>query len=205
MSHSSSIHHSSFLWRLIETALVLGVFALQGATPVPDVNEPCYLGKAIHFWTPDWAKGDFFLEAADARQVFYFTFGWLAIWLSPPALAWTGRWLTWALLAWSWQRLSFAVLPRAWWSVLSAALLVCLADRCHAAGEWIVGGVEAKGFAFALMFFGLEAIIAGRWNRAWLLLGASSMFHVLVGGWSAVAAAAVWLAEGSDRKKRRYR
>ena len=28
------------------------------------------------------------------------------------------------------------------------------------AGEWVIGGVEAKGFAFVLVFLGLEAFVA---------------------------------------------
>jgi len=179
-----------------EIALVFCVFFIQGAYPVPDVNEPYYLGKAIHRWNPDWAPGDFFLDTADAHHVFNYTFGWLSLWLSPVALAWCGRILTWGLLAWAWQRLSYAVVPRPWLSILTAALLVALIDRCNMAGEWIVGGVEAKGFAYVLVFLGLEALVRDRWNRAWLLLGAASAFHVLVGGWSVVAAALVWLFSG---------
>jgi hypothetical protein len=200
---ASSIHHSSFMIHtapvLAEIALVFAVFFMEGASPVPDVNEPYYLGKAIHYWNPDWARGDFFLSSKDTHEVFYYTFGWASLWLPPPALAWFGRILTWGLLAWAWRRLSFALLPRRWCSILTAALLVCLIERCNMAGEWVVGGVEAKGFAFVLVFLGLEALVRGRWNRAWLLLGAASAFHVLVGGWSVVAAGLAWLMLGSDR------
>ena len=66
------------------------MFAIQGAWPVPDVNEPYYLGKAIHYWNPDWLRGDFFMESADTHKVFYFTFGWLSLWLGPVAL-WLDR------------------------------------------------------------------------------------------------------------------
>ncbi len=184
---------------LVEVLLVLAVFFVQGAVPVPDVNESYYLGKAIHYWNPDWIRGDSFLESKDSHTVFYFTFGWLSLWLSPTVLAWTGRVLTWGLLAWAWRRLSLAVVPRRWFCVLSAALLVCLIERCHMAGEWLVGGVEAKGFAFVLVLLGLEAMVRGRFNRVWLLLGAASAFHVLVGGWSVVAAAAAWLLSSKDR------
>lgn len=183
----------------IEIALVFVVFSIQGAWPVPDVNEPYYLGKAIHFWNPNWARGDFFLETADAHQVFYLTFGWLALLLSPVALAWFGRILTWGLLAWAWQRLSRSVVPRRGWAILTAAIFVATLDRYHMAGEWVVGGVEAKGFAFVLVFFGLEALVRNRWNRVWILLGAASAFHVLVGGWTVLAAGAAWLFAGGDR------
>ena len=177
---------------LAEIVLIFAVFAIQGAWPVPDVNEPYYLGKAIHYWNPDWLHGDFFMESPDTHKVFYFTFGWLSLWLPPVALAWTGRVLSWALLAWAWRRLSFAIVPRAWWSVLTAALFGCLMERCQMAGEWVIGGVEAKPFAYVFVLLGIESLVRDRWNRALLLFGAAAAFHVLVGGWAAVAAGIVW-------------
>jgi len=184
---------------VLEIALVFAVFLIQGAAPVPEVNEPYYLGKAIHFWNPDWVRSDFFLDTADTHIVFYLTFGWLALALSPQVMAWTGRLLTWALLAWAWRRLSYALVPRPWFAVLTAALWVLLIERCHMAGEWVIGGVEAKGFAYVLVLLGLEALVHNRWNRVWLLLGAASAFHVLVGGWSVVAAGWAWLAQGGEK------
>jgi hypothetical protein len=35
----------------------------------------------------------------------------------------------------------------------------------------------------------------GCWNRVWVFLGAASAFHVLVGGWSMVIAAGMWLMD----------
>ena len=176
----------------------------QGAWPTPEVNEPNYLGKAIHFWNPAWGANDFFLGTADTHWVFYFTFGWLSRWLGPTALAWFGRTLTWVLLAWAWRRLSFAVAPRPWLAPVTAALLAAMIQHGNLAGEWIIGGVEAKGFAFVLVFLALEALARDRWNRAWLLLGAASAFHVLVGGWATLATAIVWALsrwEGRSRCK----
>jgi len=184
---------------VVEVGLVLLVFFLQGAWPVPDTNEAHYLSKAVHYWNPDWVPADAFLDSDDTHQVFYFTFGWLSLWLQPVALAWTGRLLCWGLMAWAWWRLSFALLPRRWLSILTAAVFVCLQSRFQLAGEWVVGGVEAKGFAYALVLFGLESLVRGRWNRVWLLLGGASAFHVLVGGWSVVAAALAWGMLGKDR------
>lgn len=184
---------------LVEVLLVFAVFFLQGAWPVPDVNEPYYLGKAIHFWNPDWVPGDFFLQTADTHEVFYFTFGWLSLWLPPLVLAWVGRLLTWGLLAWAWRRLSVALVPRRGMAVLTAVLAVGAIERLHMAGEWMIGGVEAKGFAFVLVLLGMEAIVRNRFCRAWLLLGGAAAFHVLVGGWAVVAAGAAWVAAGKDR------
>ena len=96
---------------LAEIALVFAVFFVQGAWPAPDVNEPYYLGKAIHFWNPtgpgqisSWTRptptGSSTSPSAGCR------------WGSRrPALAWVGRLLTWGLLAWSWRRLSWPSCP----------------------------------------------------------------------------------------------
>ncbi|HEV2971575.1 MAG TPA: DUF6798 domain-containing protein [Pirellulales bacterium] len=187
-------------WRaVVEVLLIFLVFSLHGAWPVPDVNEPHYLSKARHYWDPNWCSNDFFVNTADAHQVFYWTFGWLTRCLPLDQVAWLGRFLTWGLLAWAWRRLSWAVLPRAWLAVLAAELFVMLNENAHMAGEWVIGGVEAKGFAYVLVLLGLEAIVRGRWNRAWLLLGGASCLHVIVGGWATVAAGLAWLTAGDDR------
>jgi len=185
--------------RLAELVGVFVIFFLQGAWPVPDTNEPHYLGKAIHYWNRDWIPEDFFLDSPDAHDVFYFTFGWLARYLPPPVLAWVGRVVTWAWLAWAWQRLSWAVLPRPGYAVLSAALLATLTERAHMAGEWLIGGVEAKGFAWALVLMGLERLLRTRWNEALACFGAGTSFHALVGGWGGVAAGLTWLLAGKHR------
>ena len=179
----------------VEWALVFLVFFVHAGWAAPEVNEPHYLGKAKHYWNPEWCPTDFFLNTADAHEVFYFAFGWLTMWLPLPAVAWCGRVLVWGLLAWAWQRLSKA-LDLGWlYSVLSAALFVALNDRFHMAGEWVVGGVEAKGFAWALVFFGLARLIRGDYLWALVLMGGATAFHVIVGGWALVAVGLVWIAD----------
>lgn len=176
-----------------EVLLIFLIFFIHAAWPVPDVNEAHYLSKARHYWNPDWCQRDFFCTSADAHEVFYWTFGWLTLWLPLPAVAWTGRLLTWGLLAWAWRRLSTTLVAVPLAPVLSAGLFVALLDHGSMAGEWVVGGVEAKGFAFILGLLGIEAVVRDRWNRAWIWLGLASAFHVLVGGWLVATAGFAWL------------
>ena len=182
-----------------EVGLIFLVFFIHAGWLPPTANEPHYLSKAKHYWNPEWCARDFFLNSADAHQVFYWTFGWLSLWLPFPALAWTGRLLTWALLAAGWRTMSWAIVPTPLCSVLSAGLFVALNDRLNMAGEWVVGGVEAKGFAYAFVLFALAAITRNRWSLGWLLLGIASSLHVLVGGWSTLAAAVAWLSSPRER------
>jgi len=179
-----------------EWVVVLAVFAWQGAWPVPDVNEPYYLGKAVHFWNPEWCPRDDFFATGDAHEVFYFTFGWLSLFLPLPVLAWTGRVVTWALLAAGWCFFARRLGLRGWTLVLSAILFAAFQERLAMAGEWVIGGVEAKGFAYAIVLFGLGMLAAGRWRASLVLLGLATAFHVLVGGWSLVAIVLVRLMNG---------
>jgi len=184
----------------LEIALIFLVFFVHGGAPTPHLNETYYLTKAKHYWAPEWCAGDMFLESADAHLVFYWTVGWLAEFFSLPTVAWIGRVAAWGLLAWSWQRLSSRVTRQPLAAVLSAALMVWLVGEMNFAGEWVVGGVEGKCFAYACVFAALTPLAEGRWRRAWPWFGLAGAFHVLVGGWSAMAAALVWLLERREER-----
>ncbi|MGC4004126.1 MAG: hypothetical protein QM811_13805 [Pirellulales bacterium] len=181
------------IWMCAATFLV---FAAHGAWPTPDSNEANYLGKAKHYWNPEWCGQDFYFQSADAHPVFYWTFGWLTLLMPLPAVAWIGRIAVWIGLAIGWQRLSSQLLRRIEFGPLAAATFVLLAERCHMAGEWVVGGIEGKSIAFVFIFFGLAELAAGRWTRVFPLFGAAAAFHVLVGGWAVVAALAAWTVVG---------
>ncbi len=183
------------LW--LELGLVFLVFFVAGSDAAPHRNEAHYLTRLKHFWDPGWCAGDLFLESPDAHFTVVWLFGWVTRFASLEATAWIGRVLTWGLLAWGWTRLARLAAPRPWIAPLTAALFVTLTEQTHLAGEWVIGGFEAKCVAYAFLFFGLADWITGRWNRVWILLGIASAFHALVGGWSVVALLGVWaIAEG---------
>ena len=79
-----------------------------------------------------------------------------------------------------------------WLCVVTAGLFLLLVDKCHLAGEWVIGGVEAKSFAFPFVFWALAAMLNGRWRISWILVGVASAFHVLVGGWTCLAMLCVY-------------
>lgn len=192
---------SSILERALSVGAIWLLFGLLASAPPPDVNEAHYLAMARHHWDPSFCPQDFFLSSGEAHGAFYFFFGGVTTLCSFSSAAWIGRLLVWGLLAWSWERLSQAVLPGRWIPLLSAALFACLLQRGHMAGEWVLGGVEAKGFAYAFVFLGLEAVVIGRWQRAWPLWGLAASCHVLVGGWAVVAGLLAWAMSGHDRPR----
>ncbi len=185
--------HGGFAW--FEWAVILAVFFVVGGAPPPHVNETHYLTKAKHYWNPSYCPGDFFLNSADPHLAFYWTFGWVTRVASLPATAWIGRFVAWALIAAAWLRMSLAVVAVPWTAALSAAAWVALVERANFAGEWVVGGVEGKCFAYALVFFGLAAMFRGEWRSPWIWFGAGSALHVLVGAWAVLGGFAVLLTE----------
>jgi len=176
--------------------LVAGYSFLR--VPVPGVNEPHYLAKAKAFWNPDWCAGDLFLESSSPHRAFYLTIGWLTQHFTLAETAIIGRCAALAVVAWGWRHFCFALGFRVRGSLASMGILLLLQTLGSWSGEWLIGGVEAKVFAYGLVFAGLGAFVSGRSTPAAIWLGLATTMHPLVGGWATVAvivAAAVdhWL------------
>ena len=100
----------------------------------------------------------------------------------------------WGALAVGWRELTAAA-GLAWvGQVASAVAFVLLMTWGHLSGEWVVGGTEAKVPAYACVMWGLGRLLRHDWPAAWLALGVGGAFHILVGGWSLLAAGLVRLS-----------
>ncbi len=186
--------------RTVTTIIVItAIFAAAGAWPVPDVNEAVYLTKAKHAGDHSWIAGDFFLESKDAHGIFFVVLGPLAARLPLELTAWIGRIFGWLALAIGFRHLASATVTDASWSTWRRAWATCAAAaifslalrQTHAAGEWVIGGCEAKVFAWAFVLAGLGSLVRGSFAWAWCLCGAGAAFHPIVGGWALLAATAV--------------
>lgn len=180
-----------------EILAILLVFAAAGAWPAPDVNETVYLTKARHRGDPAWAAGDWFLETPDAHGVFNLIVGPLVASLPLEQAAWAGRWLGWLALACGFRHAVAPLIDRSSGRVVAAALFSLAVRTTTASGEWVIGGCEAKVFAWAAVFAALGEVACGRLAWAWLPLGAATAVHPIVGGWGLVAVmlAAWWRGE----------
>lgn len=185
----------------VEILAITAIFAAAGAWPVPDVNEAVYLTKARHAADPSWIAGDFFLETKDAHGIFYVVLGPLAASLPLETTAWIGRIAGWLGLAIGFRHLAAATVTDASWSewrgtwakLVAAAIFSFALRHTHAAGEWVIGGCEAKVFAWAFVLGGLGELVRGRFTWAWCLCGVGTAFHPIVGGWAMLAATTVRL------------
>lgn len=178
--------------------LMLLMFVYAGDLP-PMVNEAHYLVKAKNFWQPEWCASDLFASSAKAHTTFYAVFGWPLLWCSFETTAWLGRLVGWAMLALGLQRLCHRLYRSPLTSLGVAVIWIAGIEYGNLAGEWVVGGIEAKVPAYGFVLFAMAELADRRWYRVWLLLGGASAFHVLSGGWSVVAAMLVWWV--TERKR----
>jgi hypothetical protein len=184
------------LWdRIVRTApLFVALWAMLAIVsflrvPIPGINEPHYLAKARAFWNPGWCAGDLFLESASPHQAFYLLIGWMTRFLTLGQTALVGRIAALAIVAWGWLRLTRSLEFSACRSKASLVVVLLLQSLGSWSGEWLVGGVESKVFAYGLAFAGLGAFVARRSTAAGVWLGLATTMHPLVGGWSIAAAA----------------
>lgn len=168
------------------------IFLLVGEA-APGVNESHYLPKAKHAWDTSFAPGDLFLESHDSHLLASLSAGIPAQTLPLAVVAWCGRVISWGFLSLAWISLSRSL--KLHWMVTPIALGAWIvATRAgHWAGEWAVGGFEAKAIAYPCVLLGIAAAIEDRWGRAWIWLAAAVAWHPVVGGWAGLSVGIVWL------------
>jgi hypothetical protein len=168
------------------TWLVFLIYSFCHA-PIPAVNEPHYLTKAKHYWDTNWCAGDFFLESANTHLVFYQTVGWLTQFFSLFATAVLARLIGYGLLAYGWNSLATRIVGDRHAGVISSILFLLFASIGNLSGEWVVGGIESKVFAYAFVLIGFSQAFSQRWIFSGASFGLAVAFHPLVGLWNAVA------------------
>ncbi|QDT14784.1 DUF6798 domain-containing protein [Alienimonas californiensis] len=171
-------------------------------SPVPGVNEPQYLGKALHLVDPSFCPGDFFLDSSDPHGVFGLLCGPVADGFGLPAAALFGRATGLALLACGWTLLATRVIGTPWAAPLSGAAFLAAAAVGNLSGEWLVGGAEGKVFSYGFLLLGLAWGLERRWLPAAAAAGAAVSFHPVVGVWGAACGAFAAAALAGARRWR---
>lgn len=175
-------------------------------------NEAVYLISSrqlidASFLSNDWAAG-----AKPDQMVFGFAFSLLIapLWIllkSPILVALAARFLTWSFLLYGLVNLS-KQLQIKWFAFSAGIVLWVLSYQSVAAFEWVFGGAEQKCFGYGFLFLALAYVMERKVVRAALCCSASIYFHILVGGYGAMALsfamAVCWQKYGFKRLLRFY-
>ena len=156
-------------------------------------NEADVLPFARHQFDHDWIPGDWYLNLDIGYRAFFdYAFGWLYSQTNLLTTLVIGRCLTYVLFAILAVRLFRLLdLPLLWMLIL---LAYYLPNYQVAAGEWMIGGLETKPFAYLALLWALDQGFRKRLGWAWFALGAALSFHLLIGvygalGWGLAMAA----------------
>ena len=173
---------------LVTASVFLSFFAYSALqAPVPGPNEPHYLCKARAYWDSSFCPDDVFLESANAHNVFYQVIGPFTLVLSLEQAAWLGRVIGYGLLAIGWTACLRCLTGHDRHALWTAWVFLACASFGNLSGEWMVGGLESKVFAYAFLLWGIARLVQRRWHSAAALFGLSVSFHPVVGVWGVIA------------------
>lgn len=155
---------------------------MQG-TPVPDFAEPTYLVTAYRTVHPGFLAADWTYGAPQPRLTVYNIVAGLPMAVLPmEAVGWLGRLAIWTAILVAAFRIGrrLDLTPASVGVVL--ILWLALSQTAEAVGlGWPLRGLNPSAIAFALGFWALEGLLAGRLIRAGICLGLSVAVHQSAG------------------------
>lgn len=166
-------------------------------------NEHDVLPFARQFVDRSWLPGDWYLNLGIAyRQLFNYICGNLIAWSGFLDGAYIGRLIAYLLLALA--LFVFLRTIRLRFSLGLIVVLVFLGNQSLIAGEWIVGGVDTKTFAYAFAILSLSSFLKRKYLAGFAFAGAALSFHMLIGIYALICTAtAVLFTYNSWRKELR--
>ena len=175
--------------------------SLQFVNAVPTANEENYFTLAKQFYQPDWMPQVWqFTEFAGTRLLYQYISGFFLSFMSFEAFAFTARLISIPLLLWPLLKI-FRLLGLNFISQLLVLLIYIFLGQSFFAGGWIIGGFEAKTFAYVLVLAALYQLLLGKENYAIVFAALGTLFHVLVGGWFTIAMGIFFLVTRYPFKK----
>lgn len=154
------------------------------------VNEVDVLPLAKQHIDFNWVPYDWYLnQPVGYRYLFEVLFGRMIAAWGFLATSIVGRLLCYLLVASGLVLIGQTLKLRS--PLLLLAVAMFLVNNHHqgiAASEWIIGGLEAKAVSYGFVLLGIWSLLEHHYCRMALLLGIATSFHVLVGGWTFLAA-----------------
>jgi hypothetical protein len=178
-------------WNLSSNAWIVQIIAVMALICLKELlhdnmsmsnNDLDVLPLAKQYVYPNWIPGDWYLNQPPGyRLLFQALMGRLIGSWGFLSSSIAGRLFCYSLMAWG-----LVIIGRKLGLSLPLQLLAVglfLKQQTIAAGEGIVGGVEAKAFSYAFLLLAMGLMLSRRYRLMAFLLGLATSFHVLVGGY----------------------
>lgn len=95
------------------------------------------------------------------------------------------RVIIWSFQIWALSKLT-KTLGLKWWAFIFF-IIIWLNVPTRLAGEWVIRSAESKPVAYGFIFLSINALLNDELKKSGIFSGIAVSFHVLAGGWSAVA------------------
>lgn len=108
---------------------------------------------------------EIFLETPDAHRLFFLVMGPVCQSVPLETAAWIGRVAGWGVLAIAVVHAARSVGLMSWGVILAGAMYSLAVRHTTVSGEWVIGGCEAKVFAWALVLWAVGDVARGKFSR----------------------------------------
>lgn len=154
-------------------------------TGIMSDNEVGKLMLAKQFVFPDWLPNDWYLSQPQKYQaLFQLFFGQSILNIGFVATSILGRLIYYSLIALGLVLIAKEIQLRLLGLVIALILFLLSHQGVAIAGEWMIGGLETKGFAYGLILIAIWLAMKQRYVWMTASLGLATSFHILVGGYA---------------------
>ncbi|BAY79083.1 hypothetical protein NIES25_55650 (plasmid) [Nostoc linckia NIES-25] len=180
-------------WLVLEIIAVLALLCVRNLlSDIMSRNDIDALPLARQYADPSWVPRDWSVNQPPVYRVLFQTlFGSLIASWGFLASSLIGRFFCYALIAWGLVLIGRKLGLNLPLQLLAAAMFL-KGNQGVAAGERIVGVLETKIFAYAMVMLAIAFMLRKRYRLMAFLLGLATSFHILVGGYTTLFAT-VWV------------
>ncbi|MEP1094433.1 MAG: DUF6798 domain-containing protein [Cyclobacteriaceae bacterium] len=162
--------------------------------PMIDYNEMAYIPHGYWLYSSSWLENDWSLAYSTLHL---YPFGYLSGFFVQqfgfiPTI-FVGRIVSYIFFSYSFLKLTKAFELDFSFTVACLTVFLLYFSEGMYAGEWIVGGLETKVFAYSLVLLSIAAILRDTVGSSFLYAGVALSLHPLVGGYHILCLANVLL------------
>lgn len=136
------------------------------------------------YYDSTWLKNDWYLHSKiDYRHLFSFFTGFFVSHFGFLKTVYAGRILSYFLFSFSFLSLLRSLQISFMTGFFTLVIFFYYFNQNISAGEWMIGGLETKVFAYCFLLLSLSCFIRDNFKWGFLLAGLAFSFHFMIGGY----------------------